>query len=550
MKTIQKKLTLVIFVIVITAGGLYLSIAYYNFRTQLNDYNAQILTLAADNARTEFNSNFRAMEDAVYSIYDYAYDRIDTYPDFLTDSNIRRSLTNNVSLLAKSVAENTEGAMSVYLKYNPDIFGPTAGFWYVHDSDDDRWEFKLLTDMSLYEKEDVEHVGWYYVPIESGKAIWMDPYYNQNIGVKMISFVIPFYYNGQEVGVIGMDLNVDILKSMAAELDSYEGRSVFVADKDGDIIYSQNYENGEVFENLPEDFKAIFDNMKNSETEIVTYTWNDIERKVVVSKLRNGMILGTYIRTDVINRPQVALLRQYIILFVITVIFALVLGTIFVRSLVKPLKELTNAANELAQGDLDVKINVQSNDEIGILAESFRKTAASLKKNIEYINKQANTDALTGLNNKSSYNETEAAINKEIILGDVAFTITILDINGLKPINDTYGHEAGDQLISVVAGAIKGVYGDRMSFRIGGDEFACIIRNSSLEDANERASKMGKALQAHNERHSNDMLGNVSVAIGTAEFDKLSDHNLADVFRRADANMYECKKNQKINQGR
>ena len=59
-----------------------------------------------------------------------------------------------------------------------------------------------ITDISMYDKNDEEHVGWYYIPVENGKETWINPYFNKNMGVEMISYVILTHYEADETNIL------------------------------------------------------------------------------------------------------------------------------------------------------------------------------------------------------------------------------------------------------------------------------------------------------------------------------------------------------------
>ena len=86
-----------------------------------------------------------------------------------------------------NVAKNTNGAIAYYLRLNPEISNSTAGIFFSKIDGGSEYIRLAPTDISLYDKNDTEHVGWYWQPYEAGKPIWMDPYYNQNNNVLMIS---------------------------------------------------------------------------------------------------------------------------------------------------------------------------------------------------------------------------------------------------------------------------------------------------------------------------------------------------------------------------
>lgn len=60
----------------------------------------------------------------------------------------------------------------------------------------------------MYDPDDLEHVGWYYIPVKNGAPMWMDPYLNENINIYMISYIVPlFAEDGTSIGIVGMDID-------------------------------------------------------------------------------------------------------------------------------------------------------------------------------------------------------------------------------------------------------------------------------------------------------------------------------------------------------
>jgi diguanylate cyclase (GGDEF)-like protein len=149
----------------------------------------------------------------------------------------------------------------------------------------------------------------------------------------------------------------------------------------------------------------------------------------------------------------------------------------------------------------------------------------------------ARTDGLTGKLNKYSYNELERKINKNIENGTIDdFSIIVCDLNNLKLVNDTLGHEAGDEYIKDGANLLQKHFKNSSVFRIGGDEFAIIIDNSEFYIRDFLLERLNK------ENHQNKKLGRVTLALGMSDFDKETDTSLAQVFKRADDKMYQYKK--------
>ena len=150
-------------------------------------------------------------------------------------------------------------------------------------------------------------------------------------------------------------------------------------------------------------------------------------------------------------------------------------------------------------------------------------------------NEMARRDELTHVKNKTAYHEKEKELQKQIETGCDPFGIVVCDINGLKIINDTEGHRAGDEYIKACCMLVCRTYQHSPVFRIGGDEFAVILRD---EDYVKR-EKLLADLQRRVEENIRISEGPV-IASGMAEFQP-GDRLVGDVFTRADSRMYENK---------
>lgn len=156
----------------------------------------------------------------------------------------------------------------------------------------------------------------------------------------------------------------------------------------------------------------------------------------------------------------------------------------------------------------------------------------------------ANKDAMTGVKNKRAYAQTETEIDEKIKeKQQMPFAVVVCDLNGLKQVNDTIGHHAGDAFISSTCAIICDVFNHSPVFRIGGDEFAVLLQGRDYENRSERMEALEEALN----RNKRD--GIRPAAFGISEFNPETDIRLQDVFERADKLMYEDKKKCKATRG-
>jgi len=145
-------------------------------------------------------------------------------------------------------------------------------------------------------------------------------------------------------------------------------------------------------------------------------------------------------------------------------------------------------------------------------------------------------DPLTGVKSKHAFAMQEGRMETHIIDGDIGeFGIVVGDVNGLKRINDTLGHKAGDEYIRSACGMLCEFFKHSPVFRVGGDEFVVILQG---HDFNERE----KILAEINEKiEGNIGSNNAVISLGTAVYEPEHDESFHEVFKRADGLMYERK---------
>ena len=146
-------------------------------------------------------------------------------------------------------------------------------------------------------------------------------------------------------------------------------------------------------------------------------------------------------------------------------------------------------------------------------------------------------DALTGVKSKRAFVEAEMQWDGYIEVDPhITFSVAVFDLNGLKEINDTQGHAAGDSYIRAAAAIICECFHHSPVYRIGGDEFAVIL---STSDFDRREALME---QFRDENRQRALSGGVVVAGGMSDYFPGVDTRFQDIFDRADAEMYENKK--------
>ena len=183
-----------------------------------------------------------------------------------------------------------------------------------------------------------------------------------------------------------------------------------------------------------------------------------------------------------------------------------------------------------AQGELiksNVKLSLQSNE--------LEKAQIELKE-------LANRDSLTNLYNRRYLSE----ISEELLLlakrQTIPLSVLMIDIDKFKNINDTYGHDVGDEVIKLLANSlIKNVRQSDIVARLGGEEFVVILSDSDIDNAQIKAEDIRKNIEKLEHKLENSTIIKFTVSIGVSGYDIENDFSFDKVLKKSDEALYEAK---------
>ncbi len=545
MKSIQGKfvtLSLVsILLSTLVVGGFGI---WFTARTQ-REASDQILALTCREEANELDMQLSGIETAVMSSADLVENGLPSVESLSDDEFLESYLVHTEEMMA-SLARNTFGVCTFYLRLDPSLSKPLAGFLYTRQDRHEQFRQEKLTDIEAFDSTDTERVGWFYQPRDAGKPIWMDPYYNKNLGINMVSFVSPLYKDKTFVGVVGIDINFNVIMGMVRNIKPYKSSRAFLVSKDGIVQFHPDFEQGtSISDKLPE-LKQVVTNLKHitlGETpRTSTYTISGAKRKLTYCLLKNGMVLMLSADTSEINAPVYNLVH---IVAVFALAFSAVAALVVVqvsKRISKPLVQLVDVADRIANGDLDVELPEAGDDEVGILSRSLEITVGSLRSYIGDMSTIAYRDALTSVKNKAAYNQATARLDEELTCGDDNFGLLVVDINDLKMINDVYGHRHGDDYLRTCCQMVCHVFEHSPVFRVGGDEFVVLLEHGDLEGIDELLAQLEERMARSMDEQ--EPWERVSMAKGFARSQD-GDTKTEDVFHRADVAMYSDKRRMK-----
>jgi diguanylate cyclase (GGDEF)-like protein len=167
------------------------------------------------------------------------------------------------------------------------------------------------------------------------------------------------------------------------------------------------------------------------------------------------------------------------------------------------------------------------------------RTLLDFKAYLDTCEEQAFTDHLTGLANRRRFErQLEREVGRTLRYGR-PFCLLLLDIDRFKEVNDNHGHEAGDEAIRYLARALQeGTRGIDLAARIGGEEFAVILTETSVDEAMEVAERLRMAINAAKI----PVVGQIAASFGVAECPS-SAQTARELLASADGALYEAKRN-------
>lgn len=542
MRSIRGKMTVLTVAAVIISILSIGVISILSIRAEEENAARQQMTLISQVGQMKLDASLNSIEQSVLTVFRFATEEL--------NSGEEADIAGHVDLVDrffKTVADNTNGALNYYYRIAPEMSDTAQGFWYVKKKKEGFVRSKL-TDISRYDPKDINHVGWYSIPKSRGVPSWLDPYFNDNQGTRLISYVAPVYRHGVFFGVIGMDFRYSTLVERVREIHVLDTGYAFLVDAEGNIVYHPKLANGVALSSVSE---SLTRDRRGHQEPIVRYTQDGVEMRTAWAELSNGMFLYVTAPEAEINEGWVRLMSVIIEAAVILLACFILVTTLIVNRVTNPLRRLTEAAVQMDAGNYEVVLDYNGKDEVGILTGAFRQLTGHLKSYIEDLNSKAYTDALTSVRNKGAYTLFARKLQDQMSLpGELPpeFAICMFDCNDLKTVNDKYGHDKGDIYLKSACSLICRVFRHSPVFRLGGDEFAAVLRGEDYVNRD--------ALLERFDRRAEEICGQaahpwerVDAAWGVAIYDPVLDNSVDDVFRRADDDMYKRKRSMKSDSG-
>lgn len=352
------------------------------------------------------------------------------YDSFRQSKDYADTYTETVQQAVLDFANHANGAVTVYLRYNPNYSNPTSGVFAQRQSVDSELQCLTPTDFSMYDESDVEHVGWYYLPVQAKEAIWMSPYMNENINIYMISYVVPlFAEDGTSIGIVGMDIDFSQITDLVDETKVYQSGYAFLTDASAAVMYHKNADEGTKLSDLDSSLSksADFIGDDGNQGKTMDYSYKNVNKKFAFYNLDNGMKLVLTAPVSEIYAEAYGLAKLIIIAMIVAFVLSAVIGVIIGTGMTRPIRQLTAVIDQTAKLDFRPtkeggKLRKQK-DEIGnmatkihIMRKKLREMMGDLQQTQQVL--ESNAEDLNHLmKQNSAYAEDNSAATQELAAG-------------------------------------------------------------------------------------------------------------------------------------
>lgn len=312
---------------------------------------------------------------------------------------ISRQLGANRELIALFENTEPESPIDETVQYESVIATMTN----MHNTDSENilvtWAADLDSSQCIEDSGYVSRLGewditarsWYQEVLEAQTTVVTEPYENSSTGQLVSSIITPvFGEDGKIAGVAALDLSLDAVITMMGEQHIGDTGFLFLLTKDGMIMYADDeslWQTSILDSKMPDSIKNAFSEKKYESYE---YRYNGSKNYGYLAQagssewvVLSGMPGAEY------NAKTFQVLGIIILLFLIVIAVLVVIIIQIANGIVRPILQLDEAAEKIAEGELDIQLEVESNDEIGQVALALDRTVIRLKDYIKYIDEIA-----------------------------------------------------------------------------------------------------------------------------------------------------------------
>ncbi|MDZ5472010.1 methyl-accepting chemotaxis protein [Bacillus sp. 31A1R] len=375
MKSIKSKVMLAVTLCSIVSVLLVGLTSIFISKNMLEEYSYKHAEYLVKSEAKELDNTIGKIETSVDGLAYSVVSMLDDVEAFKKDSKYVEAFQEKVRPMAEGIANNTDGSMAFYIRFNPEFTEPTSGIFHADTNGDAVIEQLVPTDFSQYDPTDLAHVGWYYIPVNAGKPVWLDPYRNENIGIDMISYVVPIFKDGVSIGIVGMDINFELFTNTINKIKPYKSSYGALLNSNENFLIHPSYKQTD---SLKEINQSLSKEINSKDFGVSNISLDKAESMISYGKLSNGQTLLISSAKKDIYKDIDYMTQVLVIVLAGVIILAILIAIFMARTISKPLISLVSDMRKVKDGDLTVRTKVKSKDEIGRIGDNFNEMVNEL----------------------------------------------------------------------------------------------------------------------------------------------------------------------------
>lgn len=512
MKSIKTKIIVTVILCSLVSTFICGAISIVNSVSTSYEDSQQEMQLKCVSQSDELDTMMQNVSQSVEMVYSIAVAKLEHAASFRTSKDYVDTYTKQMLPILMQSAQNTKGALTAYIRYNPEFTEPTSGLFLTRNNSDSEFESVTPTDFSMYDPSDVEHVGWYYIPVQNGKETWMEPYLNSNIGVYMISYVIPIEVDGESIGIIGMDIDFSEFTNTIDSLSIFDSGYGLLVNESGKVMYHKDLEIGSNLADADSGLQSVVDALGNEQTEetAVSYTYQGKDKVMYYKTLENGMkFVLTAPKTELQEKSR-QLAKQIFGGAAFAMILTIIIGTVLGFTITKPITQIDGIVKQTAEFEFASNPANQHlykrKDETGRMAISLhnmRKNLRQMVANIRHVytdlknTTEQLSDTTKRVREMSSVNtdttqELAAAMEETAATMETVNT-TVSDIKERATDIERYSKEGRESSVEVKARA------DQLKLKTQAASEKTVQMYENVQQKTEAAMEQAKAVEKINQ---------------------------------------------------
>jgi diguanylate cyclase (GGDEF)-like protein len=375
-------------------------------------------------------------------------------------------------------------------------------------------------------------------------------------------------------------VNIQDFKSNILSRVIGETGYMYVINSTGKLVIHPKQEGISIYDSMDSQGNYFIREIIKNKNGMVVYPWKNPDEKaarekIVIYRYYEPMdwylCSGVYINELV--KPVQLMKMKFFIISLGILFLSIFMSMVCSKALLQPIRMLIKATERVVDGNFDIKINNERNDEIGRLInifnqmilkikhymaglhlanEQLEKANIDLEQKVQERTKQlellSNLDGLTGIANRRKMDDYLHQAWKVAIRHRHPLSLIILDIDCFKNYNDTYGHPAGDDCLKKIVKALSNSLKRSTDFvaRYGGEEFVVILSNTAQEGSAEIAENIRKAVEDLHIPHASSLvLSSVTISLGLSTLVSFANTSLSGFIKSADDALYGAKQSGK-----